>query len=134
MILKKHSEALQTIDKVFRKDPQNAEGWFMTGQICKDMGELDRAIASYKKCIAINPDNKDAYISLGQIYTFKKDKIALAYLNNALRIDSNSLEARHAIADHYSETGELKKAIATYKDIINRDKSYQDAYLNIGLI
>ena len=134
LILKKHSEALSTIDKIFRKDPQNAEAWFMTGQICKDMGQLDRAIASYKKCISFTPDNLDAYISLGQIFAFKKDKIALDYLNNAIRIDSNSMEARHAIADYYSEMGDLKKAVATYKDIINRDKSYQDAYLNLGLI
>lgn len=134
LILKKHSEALSSIDKIFRKDPQNAEAWFMTGQICKDMGQLDRAISSYKKCISFTPDNMDAYISLGQIYAFKKDKIALEYLNNALRIDSNSMEARHAIADYYSEIGDLKKAVATYRDIINRDKSYQDAYLNLGLI
>ena len=106
----------------------------MTGQVCKDMGQLDRAIASYKKCISFTPDNLDAYISLGQIFTFRKEKIALDYLNNAIRIDSNSLEARHAIADYYSEMGDLKKAVATYKDIIVRDKSYQDAYLNLGLI
>ncbi len=134
LILKMHSEALGSIDKIFKKDPQNAEAWFMTGQICKDMGQTDRAITSYKRCISISPDNLDAYISLGQIFTERKDKIALAYLENALRVDSNSLAARHAIGDYYSQTGDLKKAVATYKDIINRDKNYQDAYLNLGLL
>jgi tetratricopeptide (TPR) repeat protein len=134
LILKQHSEALGTIDRIFKQDPQNAEAWFMTGQVCKDMGQNDRAVISYKKAIAIDPQNIDSYISLGQLFTAKKDASALLYFENALRIDSMNLETRHAIADYYSEMGDLKKSIATYRDIIRRDASYADAYFNIGLL
>lgn len=134
LILKQRSEALSTIDKIFRLDPQNAEGWFMTGQICKDMGETDRAIASYKKAIAIDPDNRDSYLSLGQLFTAKRDKLALQYFGNALRIDSSSLETRHAMATYFEKTGDLNRAKTIYREIINLDGSYAEAYFNTGLL
>jgi tetratricopeptide (TPR) repeat protein len=134
LILKQHSEALGSIDRIFKQDPQNAEAWFMTGQVCKDMGQIDRAVKSYKKAVAIDPQNIDSYICLGQLFTTKKDATALLYFDNALRIDSTNLETRHAIADYYSQTGNLKKAISSYRDIIKLDGTYADAYFNIGLL
>lgn len=134
LILKQHSSALQTIDKILRLDPQHPEAWFMTGQICKDMGETDRAISSYKKAISIDPNLRDAYISLGQLFADKKDKLALLYFGNALRIDSSSLETRHAMANFFEKTSDLNRAKAIYREIIGLDASYAEAYFNTGLL
>ncbi len=144
LILTQHSQALKTIDGILKNDPQNAEAWFMTGQICKDMATfdpakpepkmLDRAIVAYKKAVSIEPNLLDAYVSLGQLFAEKKDKSALSYLDNALRIDSTNATARHAVANFYEKTGNVERAKKEYRRIIVDSPEYSDAFLNMGLL
>ncbi|MBU6341229.1 MAG: tetratricopeptide repeat protein, partial [Bacteroidetes bacterium] len=71
---------------------------------------------------------------LGRIYSTKNNPQAVQYFDNALRVDSSSLEAREYKAAFYKRQGQFDKAFAIYKDIILRNPDYANAYFDMGMI
>lgn len=134
LIVLHHTDALSTLDKVLRIDPQNAEGYFMAGRVALDMGDTSRAISVLQKSVQIDADNNDAWRFLGRIFAQKNNPVAIQYFDNALRIDSTDLATREFKAAFYKRRGEFDNAFATYRDIIIRNPDYSNAYFDIGTI
>ena len=51
-----------------QKDPNTARYRFAQGRLYEDMGEEDKAIATYDKCLSIDPEFFNALYNLGAIY------------------------------------------------------------------
>lgn len=134
LIVQQHNEALTTIDAILRREPQNAEAYFMAGRVALDMKDTTRAINMLKKSVQFNSDNADAWRFLGRIYSEKNNPLAIQYFDNALRVDSTDLESREFKAVFYKRRGEFDKAFAIYRDIIVRNPDYSNAYFDVGMI
>lgn len=134
LIVQQHNEALTTIDGILRREPQNAEAYFMAGRVALDMKDTTRAINMLKKSVQFNADNADAWRFLGRIYSEKNNPLAIQYFDNALRVDSTDLESREFKAVFYKRRGEFDKAFAIYRDIIVRNPDYSNAYFDVGMI
>lgn len=134
LIVKKHGEALATLDKVLQRDPQNAEAFYMAGRVALDKGDTTNAIASLQKSVKIKSDNADAWFFLGRIYSNRNNPVALQFFDNALRVDSTYLEAQEFKAAFYKRRGQFDKAFELYHDLILRDPDYANAYFDIGVI
>jgi tetratricopeptide (TPR) repeat protein len=134
LIVKKHGQAFETVQEIMKRDPQNSEGFFMAGMIAKDKNETALAIKNMERSVAVNPQNTDAWIILGNLLSGKNDQIALKYYQNALRIDSTSLEALDGIATFYHKAGRIAEAEAAYKDIVVKDPSRPETYFDLGLL
>jgi tetratricopeptide (TPR) repeat protein len=48
--------------------PENLDNLYALGKICMELDRINEAIAWFRTCIAIDPDCKPAYQSLGSIY------------------------------------------------------------------
>jgi tetratricopeptide (TPR) repeat protein len=134
LIVRKHGDALETLNQVLLRDPQNAEAYFMSGRVALDKADTLNAIASMKKSVQLNADNVDAWIFLGRIYSTKNNPQAIQYFDNALRVDSTSLEAREFKAAFYKRQGQFDQAFSIYRDIITRNPDYANAYFDMGMI
>ncbi len=134
LIVKKHNDALATLDKVLQRDPQNAEAFYMAGRVALDKGDTTNAIISLQKSVKINANNADAWFFLGRIYSNRNNTIALQFFDNAIRVDSSYLEAQEFKAAFYKRRGEYDKAIDIYHDLILRDPDYANAYFDMGVI
>jgi tetratricopeptide (TPR) repeat protein len=133
-ILKKYQEGLSVLNEILKKDPQNAEAYFMMGMIAKEMDQKDRAMVSFQKSVDLDPNNADAYINLGNIYAEKKSKVAEKYFDNAVAIDSTNKNALHAKAFYCQMNNRNKEAIDWYRKIVEIDPHYAQSYFNIGFI
>lgn len=56
---------INTINAQVEKDPENANLHYYLGIAYSEMGDIEKAEASYRKALAINPDYLDANINLG---------------------------------------------------------------------
>jgi tetratricopeptide (TPR) repeat protein len=137
LILKQHEQSLATLERIRTIDPQNAEMMYMAGLVFEDRGEEDKAIASFQSAADIDPELIEAWISLGKLWGKRENgrNLALQFFDNALRVDSNSVEALHEKAYFLSNTvGDLDGALAIYKRVIAFSPQYADAYYNAGLL
>lgn len=134
LILKQYDEALITIDKIAKLDRQNGEAAFMLGMIMKEKGDIRSATNAFRKATEFDSQITDAWIMLGEIFESQKKPLAKTYYENAIKTDTNSISAIHSLAYYLQNNGDMVKAIDLYKSIVLKDKSYEPAYLNIGIL
>ncbi len=133
LILKQHGKSFETLDRIMKIDPLNAEGFYLAGRVFRDRGEIDKAIASMQKAVDNEPDILDAWLELGDMYAEKENPKAVRYYDAAIRVDTNYNFARFRKAFYLHQIGELDEAIAQYRQVTIKDYNFVDAYYNSGL-
>ncbi len=134
LVLRQYATALKKSSELLRLDPQNARNYFFRGMIFKETGHDSLALVNFQRAVEFDPEFIDAYINIGEIYTRKKDPIALQYFNNVLDIDPDNPLALHSIAYFHQVTGHPDRAIEILEDLIKKQGKYYDAYLSLGLL
>jgi len=56
------------IDKAKANDPKNASLYYVEGNAYNELGDTDKAVAAYEKCIEINPNYEFGYIGEGIMF------------------------------------------------------------------
>ncbi|HUD97154.1 MAG TPA: sulfotransferase [Woeseiaceae bacterium] len=74
----KHEEAVAIFDDLLAKSPNQNTLYVMRGHAQKTIGDIDGAIASYRKAYEVRPDYGDAFWSLAntKTYRFAEEEIA----------------------------------------------------------
>ncbi len=135
LILQQHNPALYTLERIRMLDPQNAEMFFMFGNVFKDMGKTEQALSAWQSAVENDADLTDAWINLANAMADKGAPLAVKYFDNAIRSDTNSVDALHAKAYFLSnKKNDLNGAIALYKKINTLDPQYEEGFFNTGLL
>lgn len=134
LILKQHEPSLMTVAKVLSLQPNNADGHFMKGMNFRGLEETEKAIGAFQTTTELDPGYVDAWLIAGDLLYDKGQKLALDYYNAALNADPNSITALHSKAYYLQNDDKENEAIKIYRKIIGLDKSYDDAYLNSGIL
>jgi tetratricopeptide (TPR) repeat protein len=134
LYLKKYNEAFAELNIVLRQNVHDPEPYFIKGLAYKGMRDTARAISSFLTALQEGPEDKEAMIQLGQMYSYRNNPIALKYFENAYRLDTNDVFPMYAIGVYYQNNKEFEKAKAAYKDCILHDNQYAGAYNNTGYI
>ncbi len=135
LIVKQHTPALVTLQRIQVKEPLNPEMFFMFGNVFSDMGKTDQAITAYQSAVENDPSLVDAWVKLANLLADKGLPQAGKYFDNAIKADSTNVDALHAKAYYLSnKKNDLKGAIQLYKKINTIDPQYAEGYYNLGLI
>jgi len=133
-ILEDYDGSILTVNEIIRLDSQNDEAYFMLGMNFKSLGDIPRAINAFQTAVEMNSNLTDAWIILGELHEGKKDPLALKYYESAVLSNPASMQALHAKAFYLQNHGDIQGALNIYRSIIITDKTYEDAYLNAGLL
>ncbi len=134
LLYKKYQDVIKFANKALDVDPYNDQAFFIKGYAFKEGSDTTNAIANFRECLKNNPENINANIELGFLYSVKKDDLAITYFNNALKIDSTNMNANYNLGLFYQNNDYLNEAIEVYKEIIENDPSFAHSYFNIGYI
>lgn len=127
-------KSIALLDEAIKLDVQNPDAYFFKGMIFKESGDTARAISSFQTTVEVDPDFQEAYMQLGNLYAAQKNKLALQYYDDAIRLDSTDRQASYAKAKFYQDIGSLSQAIADYKAMIVKDPQDADAIYNLATI
>ena len=141
----------ELLEYATEKDPENAELRYNLGVIAADAKDFENAKKYYDKAIELNPNYTNAYINLAALILGQEESIidemnnlgtsaaddrrydelreernqlyldAIPYLENALRIDANNVQAAKTLSNIFSATGDDAKA-KKYKDMADRSQ------------
>ena len=143
-----YMESGQDTDRLFalineakKNEPDNASLYYVEGNIYKELGQNDNAVASYYKCAEINPNYEFGYIGAGILYynlaleyqekatnefDNKKYEELVEQFNQALKNALEPFEKAYSI----SKDNSLKVNVAEYlKNIYYRFSSDSDEYM-----
>jgi tetratricopeptide (TPR) repeat protein len=129
------------INEAKKNEPDNASLYYVEGNIYKELGQNDNAVASYYKCAEINPNYEFGYIGAGILYynlaleyqekatnefDNKKYEELVEQFNQALKNALEPFEKAYSI----SKDNSLKVNVAEYlKNIYYRFSSDSDEYM-----
>ncbi|MFN4235340.1 MAG: tetratricopeptide repeat protein [Bacteroidia bacterium] len=134
LYIKDYNACLKSANDVLKIDIYNPRAYFIKGMAYKELGDTAKAISSFQTVIEQDPEYYNAYMQLGILFAALKNPLALDYLNNALNLQPQSIEAYYAMGMFFQETGNINKAIEVYNTILKIDSTYNDAHFNLGYI
>lgn len=96
--------------------------------------QLPFIIDSYKKALAIDPNEKGALTNLGVCYYKLKDyKTSIYYTKQALALAKIDYSLQSNLADAYFRNNDFDEAIANYKELIQNNYSQENTYNYYGV-
>src|SRR5438477_6772165 len=115
---------------------QNPKCWmaeYNLGLALKNQGQLDEAIAHYRRAINIWPGYVEAHYNLGGAYIEKGETDeALAEYRRAIEIRPEEADSHNNYGSALRELNQFDQAESEYKRALSLRPQYLDAHLNLG--
>lgn len=134
LIAGQHESCFTYANNVLKQNQYIPEPYYLKGLAYKELGNFKLAVSNFRTATEQDNDYIEAWLQLGYMYDVAEDTLAGAFYENALRIDSNNIDALYAFGMHLQQWGIARDALGQYKRIIRVNEGYQDAYYNIGFI
>jgi hypothetical protein len=107
---------------------------FQRGNELYQQGKLDEAIASYRQCLAHDPDFPKARYNLGIAFGDAENyEDARACLTQVIEAENENAEARNSLGYVASRLGEPAQAISNFEKAIELQPNYAQAHFNLGM-
>jgi tetratricopeptide (TPR) repeat protein len=126
-------EALDAIDTLTKDYPNEPLLYNISGVCYKAIGQLDAAVKSFEKALAIKPDYTEVNYNLG--LTFQE----LAQLDDAVKCYEKAValkpdyaEAHNNLGVTLKELGRLDEAVKCYEKALTLKPDYTEAHNNLG--
>jgi tetratricopeptide (TPR) repeat protein len=133
-ITKEHEKSILLANSIIALDKTNAYAYHIKAMNYKDVGDTLKAVANFQKAIEFDNNDYDSHLLLSKIYLAQKNKLALEYINAALRIKPNDIDALFARATFWQNEKQYKMALIDYGKVIEKNKEYYQCYYNVGYI
>ena len=134
MLIQNRDKSFENLNEALRINKFNPKIYFFKGMNYLEMKDTPKAISSFQAAIGVSPVYFDAHMNLGIIYAAKKDKRAISYYQNALKIKGNSIEVLYALGKYYQDIDSFDKAIAEYNKILSQVPDHKNTNYNLGYI
>jgi len=123
--------ALATVDGLIRDFPQNPYYRELKGQMLFENGRVRDAMAPYEAAVKLAPDAALMRMSLAQVYIESNDpalnKHAIAYLNDAARVEGRESMLWRLLATAYGRDNQLGMAALSLAEEALADAKKKDA-------
>ncbi|MBR8827300.1 MAG: tetratricopeptide repeat protein [Gomphosphaeria aponina SAG 52.96 = DSM 107014] len=127
-------EEIESWTKTFRLRPDKAtaERLYKLGKDLGERGEIEKAIACYRRVVKQQPKFIPVYYDLGEIFQAEGDKErARECYNRIIKIDENQALAHHKLGTMFLEEKQFEEAIAALRESIKIDPKQPWAYRSL---
>jgi tetratricopeptide (TPR) repeat protein len=128
-------EGERVLRDLLRRQPDIPDRHFFLGVALKDKKDMEGAIASFQKAIALQPTFAHAHNGLGAVLCDAKRDYdgAIACFKKAIALDRKYAHAHHNLGNARKAKGDLHGAIQCYKKALALDPNYATAHYNLGV-
>ncbi|MFI5165326.1 MAG: sulfatase-like hydrolase/transferase [Thermoanaerobaculales bacterium] len=126
-------DARQEYERLVAADPGNAVFVGQDAEACRHAGDLERAVALYRRAVELAPADRDAHYNLAMTLqdAGRRDE-ALAALQTAIALDPTHPEAHNALGIALSLRGQLEQARAQFAQAAELDPHNAAAFNNLA--
>jgi tetratricopeptide (TPR) repeat protein len=135
-IRQKHSKpAIALIEKALRDDPKNPDLWLLlSGTLHKIGSGRDAEAAALRRAVEALPNEPRLWLALATGPQDNDSKAALATLEQAEKLNPDSLALPVAIAALHGKMGQPKLAVAAYEKVLRFAENELGALNNTAMI
>lgn len=122
------------LEKVRTREPSDAGHWATMASSFLSLGRPEEAIRCINKALEIQPDNPEAYRSLGIALKQKGDLDgAIAAWREAVRLKPDDAEVHKAMGGALGDKGDTEGAMAEYRTAIRLKPDHAQAHAALGI-
>jgi len=115
-------------------DPNHAEAHAFSGNVLRQLGELDAAIAAYDRALASKADYAEVHYNRGTLlHQANQLRAALESFDSALTVNPTLAQAHCRRADILRDMGQPQEAEASYRRAIALMPGHADAHAGLGV-
>jgi adenylate cyclase len=101
--------SMQYLDRAVENDPKNSTAWLWRGITLREMGFVDRAIADFEQCLAIDPAYQNCRQHMATSYLYGgKPEPALRLYEESIRENFHSTD--DSFVSHFVKSGQMTTA------------------------
>jgi len=116
-------------------NPNHAVAHALSGNVLRQLGENDAAIAAYDRALAIKADYEEVYYNRGTLFHHSRQfRAALQSFDSALTVNPSFVQAHCRRGDVLRAMGQPEAAEASYRHAIALMPGNADAHFNLGLL
>ncbi len=134
MATRQNQKAIDYANEALKVDQHLPRPYTIKGLIHQRTGDTAKAISSFQTTVELDPENHSAFLQLGFLMAAKDRELALEYYNTASRLEPDDPRPLYNKGLYLQDHGRPDEAIETYKELIQVDTGYVEAYYNIGYI
>lgn len=126
-------EAEALYRRILADDPRHAEAMHLLGVVAFQRGQLDTAIETISKAIAINGSMPEFHNNLGEAYR-RQGKLdeAVACYRRSLARRQEYAEAHYNLGVALRDQGKLEEAVASFRQAVALTPSFAQAFNDLG--
>nr|AAR38495.1 TPR repeat protein [uncultured marine bacterium 583] len=127
-------EALDSVGALIKEYPNDPLLYNLSGICYKTIGELDEAVKSFEKALAIKPDYTEVNYNLGlTLQDLGQLDAAVKSYEKAIAIKPDYANACNNLGVTLQELGQLDTAVKSYEQAIAIKPDFVEAYYNLGV-
>mgnify|MGYP006107592703 FL=1 len=130
----KYKEAIDYFNSSLKIEYNQAKTHMLMGYAFKQLEQDDNAINCFRNSVNVDPEFKEAFVQLGQMFHMKGDTTAVLYYDNALKIDPSDKMTLYNKALFYQSISNWNAALEAYADLHKVDPFHSSGHYNIGFI
>lgn len=134
LLLQNHTLAMGYIDQALALSSYNPEAYYVRAMLYMSRKDTLQAIRSFQLALNQREDFYEPLIQLGTIFTARHNELAEQYLNKAIQLYPQSLQARYQLALYYQENAYLNEAVLHYDTILMRQPGNKHVLFNLGYL
>jgi serine/threonine protein kinase/Flp pilus assembly protein TadD len=125
--------AAEHFEEATQQKPDALDAFFQLGMCYRDLELYPKATATFKKALALAPQDPAIYYQLGMVAAQQGyNREAEAYFLDGLRINPDHALILIALGRLYSETRQIPSAISTLRQATQRDPALWEGWYELG--
>ena len=125
-------EDVDVLTEAVASKPRNPDAHFRLAEALHRLRRYETAEVHYQKAVALDSSHAQAYIGLGKLYGDQGNRTkALVALQRALAL-ADEASAHYYLGNFYASQGSYQQASIHYQQAVERQPSYEQAYVNLA--
>ncbi|WP_145264540.1 tetratricopeptide repeat protein [Calycomorphotria hydatis] len=112
----------------------SAEVWMQRGLSLMELGQLDAAVASFRKALELKPDYPYALSNLGMIISRRNPREAIPLLERAAKLMPHLVPAWVNLGDANAKLGNFSRAQECYLEALELEPDHEFASQNLKIV
>jgi len=134
--INKPAEAAECLYEVMRREPDKAseKEYLEVGNILRQNGKAEGAIACYRAAIHLNPNSVEAIYQLGEFLSSREQlEEAIPYYQKVIAIQPDFPGANRKLTEIYSKLNRTAEAVEyQYQNLLRKPQATAEEYLAMG--
>jgi predicted O-linked N-acetylglucosamine transferase (SPINDLY family) len=129
------AEAVKCYQQALELAPYNVVLHNNYGNVLRELGRLDEALAEYHQIITLNPKDEGVYNNIALVHMQRQQYVeAERYCQQALSLNPKLVQAYNNLGGIYKYMGRLAEAQKAFLQAIALQPDYAEAYSNLGSV